>query len=37
MANEQTNTNGYIAQAVAKAAIHTMAVASTARVENPGP
>ena len=40
MANEQINTNEYIAQAVAEAArtaIQTMATAYTVRAENVGP
>ena len=40
MANEQTNSNGYITQAVAKAArvaIQTMSAAGTERKENAGP
>ena len=40
MANEQINTNEYIAQAVAeaaRAAIQTMAVAGTTRVKYAGP
>ena len=40
MASEQTNTNEYITQAVAKAArvaIQTISVAGTARAENAGP
>ena len=40
MANEQTNTNEYITQAVVKAArvaMQTMSTARTARAENTGP